>query len=44
MEREDIEKPALVREMGSFEGCDVSKGPDLLPSPEELDEVSENGR
>lgn len=44
MKREDIEKPALVREMGLFEGCNVSKGPDLLPSPEELDEISENRR
>lgn len=38
MKRDDVEKPALVEEIGPFEGLRISKGPELLPPPEALDE------
>lgn len=42
MSEEDMEKPALVEEMGLMEGLTISKGPRLLPSPETLQEVFED--
>lgn len=42
MAEEDAEKPALVEEMGLMEGLSISKGPQLLPSSEALQEVFED--
>ena len=42
MNGENIEKPALVEEMGLMEGLKVTKGPRLLPPPEVFERECED--
>lgn len=42
MTEKDAEKPALVEEIGLLEGLTITKGPQLLPSPETMRDASED--